>query len=118
MKDGLIKITGEDHLYYDSITKQYKSTMHCPHCRKYTGCWCYPDYESVSLWDEEYPNACCSDRCFVLGLISDMQDIADDLGITIKPTMEEWNAHKIVKAYMADMEQTDFDIPSGGVCRV
>ena len=114
MKDGIIKIAAEEKLYYDSNTKQYKSKMHCPYCGKPSGCWCYPDFESTPMWDEDYPNAYCSDRCFVLD--DNCQDIASELGITIKPTMEEWSASKIVKIFTEDVYD-NFDV-SGGTCDI
>ncbi len=115
MKDGLIKITGMDNLYYDSNTKQYKSKMHCPHCGKYSGCWCYPDFESLPMWNEDYPNVYCCDVHFVLDLKEDVGETAAEMGITIKPTMEEWNAAKIVKVIMEDVDSMDWDV-SGSSC--
>jgi hypothetical protein len=52
----------------------------------------------------------CSDRCYVLDNKDDLKEIADELGITIKPTMEEWNVSKIIKVYIEEM---DLDIPDG-----
>lgn len=115
MKEGLIKITGRDNLYYDSNTKQYRSRMHCHYCGKPSGCWCYPDFESIPMWDEEFPKNYCSDRHFVLD--NDVKDIARELGITIKTTMEEWNASKIVRALMENFDG-DYDVPSGEGCSV
>ncbi len=116
MKEGLVKIIGEDNLYYDSITKQYKSAMHCPQCGKYTGRWCYPDFESTPLWEEEYPNSPCSDRCFVLIEKDNLYDIASELNITIKPIMEEWNASKIVRVFMEEIDDVVYDELSGSTC--
>lgn len=120
MKNGLVKITGENNLYYDSTIKQYKFVMHCPLCGKYSGCWCFPDFESIPMWDEECPNTYCSDRCFVLDLKEDLEDIAAELKITIKPTIEEWTASKVVHAYLEEyLEDGDlyFDC-SGKSCEV
>ena len=116
MKEGLIKITDTENLYYDSITKQYKFGMHCPYCGKHSGCWCFPDFECIPLFEEEFPNTYCSDRHFVLGESDSVEDIASEMGITIKLTMEEWNASKIVKALM----ETDYDgdCPSGETCTI
>lgn len=117
MKEGIIKITDTDNLYYDSNTKQYKSRMHCPYCGKASGCWCYPDFDSVSMWDEDYPNVYCCNVHFVLDQednIYELVEIAMGLGITIKPTMEEWNAAKIVKVIMEDIDNM-WDV-SGGCC--
>jgi len=114
MNESIVKITGEEDLYYDSNTKQYKSKMHCPYCGKYSGCWCYPDFESVPMWEDEYPNVYCSDRCFVLDEDEICKEIAAEMGITIKPTMEEWNASKIVKVFMEDFVG-DMGV-SGGSC--
>jgi hypothetical protein len=88
--------------------------MHCPHCGKYSGCWCYPNFESTPTFDEEYPNVYCSDRHFVLGEKNNIRCYAKEMGIRIKLTMEEWNASKIVRAVMEDVD-TDFDI-SGNSC--
>ena len=115
MKEGLIKITGEDNLYYDSITKQYKYAMHCPQCGRYSGCWCYPDFESTPIWDNECPDVYCSDRCFVFALREDLAEIASEMGITIHSKMEEWNASKIVYVFMEDLDIGDVDI-SGSSC--
>lgn len=112
-REGIVKITDIDNLYYDSNTKQYKSKMHCPYCGKPSGCWCYPDFESTPMWDEDYPNIYCSDRHFVLDS-SEVNEIAAALGITIKPTMEEWNAAKIVRVLTEEIEY-DWDI-SGSSC--
>jgi len=118
MKDGLIKITDTDNLYYDSESKQYKYQMHCPHCGKHSGCWCFPDFDCIPLFEDEFPNLYCSDRHFVLGCdYSNLAEIADMLHITIKPTMEEWNASKIVKILMDEIEYMDWDV-SGGSCEI
>lgn len=114
MKEGLIKIADTDNLYYDSNTRQYKSKMHCPYCGKPSGCWCYPDFESTPMWEEDYPNVYCCDVHFVLDSKGEINEIAAALGITIKPTMEEWNAAKIVKAVM-EYTEFDFDV-SGSSC--
>ncbi len=117
MKEGLIKITGEDNLFYDSIKKEYKYRTHCPHCHKPTRCWCYGEDEGyldgVPMFDEERPQVYCSDVHFCLD--EDVGEIASEMGITVKPTMEEWNAHKIVKVYC---EEADFDWTSGSGCTV
>jgi len=120
MKEGLVKITDTDNLYYDSITKQYKYKMHCPYCGKHSGCWCFPDFDSVPIFEEEFPNTYCSDRHFVLGESDSVGEIASEMGITIKPTMEEWNASKIVRARMEDGYDGDYDgdIPSGETCQI
>ena len=117
MKDGMIKLTGETNLYYDSITKQYKSAMHCPQCGKYSGCWCYPDFDSLPLWEEDYPNIYCSDRCFVLDQKDDLNEIATEIKITIKHTMEEWNASKIIRILMEEYDGDDL-VVSGETCKI
>jgi len=91
--------------------------MFCPYCGKHSGCWCYPDYESIPVFEEDFPENYCSDRHFVLDAKGDVRDFAEALGITIKPTMEEWNASKIVKSYMEDFDG-DYDIPSGEGCEI
>lgn len=117
MKEGIIKIRGYDNLYYDSEVKQYKSVMHCPYCGKRSGVWCYPDYESVPEFEEEFPDTYCSNLHFVLDCRDEVGDIAEALHITIKPTMEEWNARKIAKEFEADFDG-DYDCPSGGICSI
>lgn len=116
MKEGMIQISGYDNLYYDSNAKQYKSKMFCPYCGKHSGCWCYPDFERVPLFEEDFPINYCSDRHFVLDM-ENLDEIAGLLKITIKPTMEEWNASKIAKAFFEDFDGV-CDYSAGGGCEV
>lgn len=113
MKEGFIKITGEDNLFYDSIKKEYRYRMHCPYCHKVSGCWCFEELDQVPMFDEERPQIYCCNVHFVLEA-DGAGEIALEMGITIKPTMEEWNASKIVKVLLEDM---DNDWVSGMVCK-
>lgn len=113
MKEGLVRLTGEKDLFYDNVEKLYRYRMHCHYCGKYSGCWCFKDLDSIPLFEEEFPNSYCSDLHFVLDT-EDLEEIANEMGITIKPTMEECNASKIVKVYM---EYADYPI-SGWGCSI
>ncbi len=105
--DGHIKITGEDNLFYDSINNEYRYRMHCPYCGKVSGCWCYGiDIDEVPMFDEDRANVYCCDVHFVVD-VEECKEIADILNIKIKPTMEEWNASKIVKVFMAEIDGND-----------
>lgn len=41
MKDGLIRLTNEKDIVYDSIGKTYRYRMHCPKCGAIGICKCY-----------------------------------------------------------------------------
>ncbi len=64
--EGIIKLTNEDNLYYDSIEKVYRYRMHCPKCGKPSGCRCFPDLEEAETATMEDCDYACSSKCSVL----------------------------------------------------
>lgn len=106
MRHGLIRITGQPDLFYDSIQKEYRYRLHCPRCGKESGCWCR------RTDNEDIPVSHCSAVHFVLDNAEDLLELANDMKITIKPTMEEWTAAKLVMAYFEDYD----DMPDGKAC--
>lgn len=68
-KEGLIKLTGEDNLFYDSIEKVYRYRMHCPACTKLSGCQCFEcleDAERASMLGLDY---CDTYKCEVMTIV-------------------------------------------------
>jgi len=112
MINEFIKITDEDNLFYDSVKKEYRYRMHCPYCGKYSGCWCYPELDNVPMFDEDRPQTYCTDVHFVLDT-DEAIEAGQEMGITVKPTMEEWNASKIVKVLIEDIDYSEI---TGGAC--
>jgi hypothetical protein len=113
-----IKITGEDNLFYDSIRKEYRHRMHCQYCGKPSGCWCYPGIDSVPLFEDERPNTYCTDVHFVLDNSSEVREISELMKLTIKLTMEEWTASKIIKSYMEEVDANYGDYYAGQGCSI
>lgn len=58
-KQYLIKITGEDNLWYDSEEKVYRKRLYCD-CGKVAGCRCYPDLFAAQ-YNEDFMT--CSYKC-------------------------------------------------------
>jgi hypothetical protein len=68
-REGLIKLTGEDNLFYDSVEKVYRYRMHCPKCKKISGCQCFEDLEEAehaSIYELDY---CCTYKCTVMEIV-------------------------------------------------
>lgn len=64
--EGAIKLTAEDNLFYDSIGKVYRYRMHCPQCKKPSGCRCFPDLEEAETATMEDCDYACSSKCAVI----------------------------------------------------
>lgn len=62
----LIKLTGEDNLFYDSEEKVYRYRMHCPYCGKASGCQCYEDMEEAECDEANEINYSCSAKCSLM----------------------------------------------------
>lgn len=113
-KRWLVKIDGENNLYYDSEKKVYRLRLFCIRCNKPYDCQCYEDYE-----DYEYdkssglPSRCCSYTCCLLTTPSDATDyiknIVQKLGMSIKPLTEytEDEAEQIIDCIV---EESMFDM--------
>ncbi len=85
MTKKFIKLTGEDNLFYDSIEKVYRYRMHCPICKKLSGCQCFEDLEDAeyaSILELDYY---CTYKCTVMGVIKhstyDIDEIISSLEI-------------------------------------
>ena len=65
MKEGLIRITGEKDIFYDSIEKVYRYRMHCPNCKKVISiCRCYQDLDALLInIDDGIADYTCSSKC-------------------------------------------------------
>jgi hypothetical protein len=48
MKEGLIRLTGEKDIFYDSIEKVYRLRVYCPHCGvAVESCLCYDTLDAL-----------------------------------------------------------------------
>jgi len=118
-REGLIKITGEDNIFYDSIKKVYRYRMHCPICRNVSGCRCFEDLEDVldaSMSDLDF---CCTYKCSIIGIKkykdNEIENIMSAFGITdnIEDLTEE-DAKSILCEM--DIDKLDYDYIDGEAC--
>lgn len=125
IKKWLIKINGEDNLYYDSINKEYRLRLFCPRCHKPSGCQCY---QSLRTYEEDsistgFPVRCCSYLCcLIINSDNELENInkaVQNIRIDIRPIEKytEEEARQIVY-YLVDEGIWNFlDESSGDVCR-
>ena len=113
-KRWLIKINGEDNLYYDSENKEYRLRLFCPTYHKPSECQCYQKYEAYEKdCISELPIRCCSYLCcLIINSDSETENIietAQDIGIDIKPIAKytEKEAEQIIE-YLVDEGIWDF----------
>jgi hypothetical protein len=68
MKEGLIRLTDEKDIFYDSIEKVYRYRMHCPNCGKVAlNCQCYHDLDRLlGDIDDGIADYTCSAKCALL----------------------------------------------------
>lgn len=64
--EGIVKLTAENDLFYDSVEKLYRYRMHCPECGTISGCRCFPDLEEAELATVSETDYACSSRCSLL----------------------------------------------------
>lgn len=119
-KQWLIKINGENNLYYDSEKKIYRLRLLCPYCDKPSDCQCYEDYEDYEYdKSSEFPARCCSYLCCLMISPStetkNINKAIQDLGINIKPLVEytEEEAEQIID-YIIEKSMWDVDEDSAG----
>ncbi len=93
--EGIIKLTNEDNLFYDSVERVYRYRMHCPQCKKPSGCRCFPDLEEAETATMEDCDCACSSKCSVLYAYenndSQIEEALEELGFKrqIKELTEE-----------------------------
>lgn len=119
-KQWLIKINGENNLYYDSEKKIYRLRLFCPYCDKPSDCQCYESYEDYECdRSSEFPVRCCSYLCCLLinpgAETENIREAVQNLGMDVKPLAEytEEEAEKIVD-YIVDEFMWDVDEDSAG----
>ena len=113
-KRWLIKINGENNLYYDSERSEYRLRLLCPHCHKPSTCQCYQSYEDYE-YDKtsEFPEVPCSYRCCISECSDKWKEnitkAAQDILIDIKPLADytEDEAEQIVNHIV---EKCEFDL--------
>ena len=83
MREGLIKITDENNLFYDSVERLYKYRMHCPYCGKVSGCRCFDTLEEAEDFIVDGSEFRCSAKHSLMMLI-DEWELKGDIGCTMK----------------------------------
>lgn len=65
MIEGLIKITDEENMFYDSEERLYRCRMHCPSCGDMSGCRCFETIEEAYEFIEGGCDYLCSCKCYL-----------------------------------------------------
>lgn len=83
MKDGLIRLTDEKDIFYDSIEKIFRYRMHCPNCgATISMCRCYFDLDRLlDDIDDDIADYTCSSKCaLLLGEWDELPDAMQEAG--------------------------------------
>lgn len=124
MKEGLIKLTDEKNIFYDSVDKVYRYRMHCPQCGKQieTG-RCYDEIEALEGDIEDgIADDPCSAKCSLmsrdridlyepmshLGMQKDIKDCLSQL--TDEQSLERVKGYDLIDVLKALFEK-DSDMP-------
>ena len=116
MKDGLIRLTGEKDIFYDSVEKVYRYRMHCPGCGKaINNCMCYQNLDRLcrDIIDGIADYTCSAKCALMLGGWDDLDEAMQATGIQdhgINDLTEE-QAKKVLKILT---EKEDCDCWPGG----
>lgn len=121
-REGLIKLTDEDNIFYDSIEKIYRYRTHCPNCKKVSGCRCFEDLEDVEEASASQLDFCCSSKCSIdkldpceeerikeimllLNIEKDIKDLTED------------EASLIIGELIDEYDSLDYDYINGETCQ-
>ncbi len=118
MKEGLIRLTDEKDIFYDSVEKVYRYRVHCPNCGKVANnCQCYMHLERLLAdIDGGLADFTCSAKCALLfGDWSELSEAMQEAGLHGKELedLTEEEADRILEILTAD---GDFDYPCGREC--
>ena len=122
-KQWLIKINGEEDLYFDSEIKEYRLRLFCPNCHKPSGCKCYQRYEDYTFDSmSDFPTMCCSYLCCLVAN-SDIEsesitEAAKDLRLDTKEFSEytEKEAEQIINRLVEESIWDFTDESIGELC--
>lgn len=124
MKEGLIRLTDEKDIFYDSIEHTYRYRQHCPNCGVLLPkCQCYSDLDEL-LGDiaDNIADVCCSSKCCLLiGEWEELDEAMQEAGIEsnledclfklteeqVKETVNEYDLPSIVR----ELYEKDSNIP-------
>jgi len=120
-REGLIKLTGEDNLFYDSIEKVYRYRMHCPRCRKISGCQCFEDLEDAEYASIHELDYCDTYKCTLREIIDygnhDIERIMSSLEIKKNiNNLTEKEAENIIDEISQEIDMDD-DYIGGESCQ-
>ncbi len=87
MKNGLLRLTDEKDIFYDSIEKIYRYRMHCSNCGiEVQPCRCYNDLDRLLCdIDDHLADKPCSAKCSLLLWEDDdyLDEIMQEVGLTL-----------------------------------
>lgn len=94
MKDGLIRLTDEKDIFYDSIERVYRYRQHCPQCNTVLkNCICYNDLDLLlNDIDDGISDYTCSSKCALLiGDFDELNEAMQEVGLEkdIKTALKE-----------------------------
>lgn len=89
-KINLIKLAGEDNIFYDSEERLYRYRMHCDVCGKVSGCRCFDTLEKAECASESGLDYVCSYKCVVIGH-TDWDDVFEVMrGMGLRWWLKSW----------------------------
>jgi len=121
MKEGLIRLTGEKDIFYDSAGKVYRYRMHCLNCDMVsTNCRCYHDLDDLlSDIDAGLANYTCSSICALLyGHFDEITDAMEECGHSRDNTIDSLTEDQALRVLSLLVAGEDFDCPGGKNCEV
>ena len=122
MKAGLIRLTDNKDIFYDSIEKTYRYRMCYQNCKQaILPCICYNKLDSLLKDIEEgINNYTCSSKCAVLaeGMSEEIIEIMQELGFDTNIKLEDLT-EKQANEIMNDIyENNDSEDSNGKLCDI
>ena len=119
MKEGLIRLTDERDIFYDSIEKVYRYRMHCPNCGiTIKNCMCYHDLDRLlDDIDEGIADYTCSAKCALfLGEWDELGEAKQAAGFGFHQNIQKISEKGCKRILEILTENADFDYPGGESC--
>jgi len=118
MKEGLIRLTDEKDIFYDSIERVYRYRQHCPQCNvALPKCMCYNDLDLLlNDIDDGISDFTCSSKCaLIIGEWDELEeamlasDVHKDMSDLIRTLSDEQMKEYLKKEYEGCNIYIDWD---------